>query len=188
MIIKEQKLKGVFTIQLESYKDFRGGLVRTYDKCKFDEFGIDSNWSQESISTTSKKNTLRGLHVSLPPTVEGKLINHSRGAMLWVIVDLRKDSFTFGHHEKFEISKAQTESIFVPKGFAHGCLSLSDNCELIIKSNAFFVEQNGTGIRWDDPQLGIDWGVHERNLSILKRDGNYPLFQSFLDVYKFIEI
>ena len=107
--------------------------------------------------------------------------------MLWVIVDLRKGSPTFGQHVTFEISKDMTESIYVPKGCAHGCLSLSDDCELIIKSNAFFVEGNGTGIKWDDSQLGIDWGVHKNELTILERDRDYLSFQSFLDEYKYVE-
>lgn len=179
MKIMELSIKGVFEITLDNYTDFRGGLHRTYDENEFENAGISTRWLQESYSHTQKANTLRGFHVSLPPNQEGKLITPINGVMLWVVIDLRTGSETFGESISFELRIDELKSIYVSRGFAHGCLSLTDSCSLIIKSDNSFSETNSTGIVWDDPDLNIRAFRNLKNPVISKRDMKYPDFKEF---------
>ena len=183
MILRERKLKGVVEISLEPHVDFRGFLVRTYDCDILKNWGIEQEWVQESLSHTSKASTVRGLHIQLAPYKEAKLISVVRGKMRWVVVDLRKDSHTFGHWDSVILSADRFNSLFVENGFAHGCISLSDGCDLVIKADQKFVENSGTGIVWNDSALGIDWGIGDIHPIMSERDKNHPTFESFLKNY-----
>ena len=188
MILKmkkiNKKLDGVIEIIPEPHKDSRGFLVRCYDKKIFKGFGINTKWVQESHSHTYKKYTLRGLHVSLPPHLEAKLIRAIKGEVLWVVVDLRKDSPTFGKYHPIILSDKLKNLLYVKRGFAHGCISLTDNCDLIVKSDNYYSPKIGTGIKWDDPELDIDWNLNgESPYLISERDKNYPTFKKFKEKY-----
>lgn len=184
MNILKKKLSGVLEMIPSYYEDERGFLVRMYDKKVFKDFGITSDWMQESHSYTRKKGTIRGLHVSLPPFLETKLIKAITGEMLWIIVDLRKDFPTFGKWESIMLSDKLKNLLYIPRGFAHGCISLSDNCNLVIKADNFFSPNVGTGIKWDDPELNINWGL-KGNLPFIisEKDKNYPSFKEFKEKY-----
>ena len=188
MEITERKLKGVFEILRTPFIDNRGFLVRTVDCEAFEKAEINSKWVQESHSHTEKKYTLRGLHVSLPPFVEGKLITPIRGEMLWVAVDLRKNSETFGQWDSIVLSDSVYNSLYVQRGFAHGCMSLSDNCDLVIKSDNYFSEDHGTGIIWNDKELNIDWQIIDIIPFMSERDSQYQTFEEFRKSYGGITI
>lgn len=188
MEIKNKKLTGFLEIIPEAYRDTRGFLVRLYDKEVFKGFGIDRNWVQESHSHTKKKYTLRGLHIQLPPFLEGKLISAIRGKILWVVVDLRKNSKTFGHWDSAILSEKLKNIIYVPRGFAHGCLSLTGNSDLVIKSDNYFSANQGTGIIWSDKDLNINWQLGKNLPFISERDKNYLTFKEFKKKYGAIKI
>lgn len=183
MEIRGKKLPGVYEIMSEPFKDIRGFLLRTFDQYEFEKAGINMHWLQESHSHTIKRYTLRGLHVSLPPYVEGKIITPVSGEMLWVVVDVRKDSNTFGQWDSTVLSVSNHTSLYVTRGFAHGCISLSDNCNLIIKSDNVYSENYGTGIIWNDKDLNINWCLQSNTPLVSESHKQYKTFKEFREKY-----
>lgn len=183
MKIQKRRLDGTFEIAHESHADNRGFLVRLYDEQIFRDFGLETHWVQESYSHTDKKYTLRGLHVSLPPCIEGKCVVAVRGDMLWVIVDLRKDSATFGQWDSVVLSGNLHNILYVPRGFSHGCLSLTDDCDLLIRADNYFSDGHGAGIVWNDKELDINWRLNGNIPIISKRDEQYQTFGEFKEKY-----
>lgn len=179
MKVKKGKIDGFIELLPQVYEDERGFLARIYDERIFKDLGLSTVWTEESHHHTKKKGILRGLYIQLPPFSEGKLLRVIRGEMLWVSVDLRKDSKTFGIWESVVLSEKKKNLLYTTRGFAHGCLSLTDGVDLIIKSDNYFSEEHGVGIIWNDKELGINWGLGERELFISARDKNYPDFADF---------
>ncbi|MBU0535720.1 MAG: dTDP-4-dehydrorhamnose 3,5-epimerase [Nanoarchaeota archaeon] len=177
----KKNLKGFIEIIPEAHEDNRGFLARLYDQKTFKENDINNRWIQDSHSHTSKKGTLRGLHIQTNPFSEAKLIRAIKGRMKWIVVDLRKDSKTFGKWESVELSEEKKNMIFVSRGFGHGCVSMTDDCDLVIKSDNLFSPEHGAGIIWNDPELGINWGIKEPFMS--ERDSKYPSFKEFKDTH-----
>jgi dTDP-4-dehydrorhamnose 3,5-epimerase len=184
MRLQERKLSGVYEITSTAHEDFRGFMVRKVDLDTLKDWGLERHWVQESLSHTKKVHTVRGLHVQLPPYEEAKMISIVRGTSKWVVVDLRLDSDTFGQWDSVILSQELHNSLYVEQGFAHGCVSLSDGVDLLIHSDQRFTESHGTGIAWDDPDLGVDWGIGDAAVTISDRDGDYPSFNSFLENYR----
>ena len=187
MNIQRKKLDGLFEITLDPKRDDRGFFMRLFDDKIFRDAGLNTNWQQESRSFTAKKNTLRGLHVSLPPSVEGKMIHALHGKMLWVSVDLRLKSKTFGQWDSIILDGQKPSWLVASRGFGHGCLSLEDSCDLLIKADTPYSEIHGTGIRWDDPELKIDWKLETKAPLISPKDQTYGSFQEFQKAHKGIE-
>lgn len=183
MKIKKKKINGFVEIIAESYTDERGFLTRLYDEKIFQSLGLNTKWTQESHHHTYKKYTLRGLHVQLPPFSEGKLLRVTRGKLLWVVIDLREDSKTFGQWDSVILSDEAKNSIYIERGFGHGCLSLTDNVDLMIKSDNYFSPKHGVGIIWNDKDLNVDWNLKGNAPFICKRDKNYPTFKDFKEKY-----
>jgi dTDP-4-dehydrorhamnose 3,5-epimerase len=178
MIIKEFfGLKGVYEIELESVKDFRGEFKRTYDDTIFDKYCM-TKWVQENHSISFKKNTIRGLHFQFPPHTETKLVRSVKGEILDVFVDIRKDSETFGKWGSIILSETNNKAILIPRGFAHGFRTLTDDCQILYKVDNYYSPKNESGIRWDDPHLNIDWKFDseedKNNILISKKDINLP--------------
>jgi dTDP-4-dehydrorhamnose 3,5-epimerase len=163
-------LKGVYTIDVQPVSDSRGWFARTFCKEEFAEIGHTKEWVQLNHSFTNKKGTIRGMHYQLPPHSEIKLVRCIAGAVLDIVIDLRKDSETFLKWTSAELSSANMKMIYIPQGFAHGFQTLSDNCELIYHHSAFYTPQAEGGIRYDDPLINIKWplaltDISERDLS-----------------------
>lgn len=174
--IRPTKLGDVFELEAPIRRDERGYLVRTHDCQTLARLGQDRRWVQESLSYTAKAYTIRGLHVQRPPHAEAKLITIVRGTMRWVVVDLRRESPTFGAWHAAELHGESHSGLLAGKGFAHGCVSLSDDCLVIVKSDRAFVERGGTGIVWNDTTLAIDWGIGGATPILSDRDRGYPSF------------
>lgn len=183
MIVTPRRIPGVFELSADVHRDFRGFLVRTYEKEALALAKIGWGVVQESWSHTEKAGTLRGLHFQFPPHAEAKVITPVRGTMRWVVVDLRKGSPHFGQSDSVLLSAERHMSLAVESGFAHGCISESDDCDLIIKSDQQFGVAKGTGIRWDDPTLGIDWGLQGKSPKMSERDAAYENFEAFMRQY-----
>lgn len=185
MEIKELKLKGVFEIKLNSNIDERGFFMRTFDYKIFQEAGLKYNWVQENHSLTLKKNTIRGLHLQLPPFSESKLVRCIKGKIFDVFVDLRKQSSTFGQWDALVISEDSLNSILIPRGFAHGFCTLTDNCEVIYKVDNYYSPSHEVGLLWNDEQLKIDWPAEKPQLS--EKDNKNITLSEFIEKYKSIE-
>ena len=168
MEIKEKKISGTFEIILNSIIDNRGFFMRTYDDKIFEEFGIDNKWVQENHSKSLDKGIIRGLHFQFPPFAETKLIRAIRGTVLDVFVDLRKNSKTFGQWDSVELSEENKKMVYIPRGFAHGFCTLTENCEVVYKVDNYYAPDYECGIIWNDAGLDIDWGI--KNPILSKKD------------------
>lgn len=175
MIFTPTQLKGVFIIDLQPVGDSRGWFSRTYCKNEFAAIGHDKEWVQLNHSFTSKKGTVRGMHYQLPPFSEIKMVRCIAGAVLDVVIDLRKDSPTFLQWTGVELSTENKKMIYIPEGFAHGFQCLTDNCELLYHHSAFYTPGAEGGIRYNDPLVGINWPLELTEIS--DRDKVHP----FLD-------
>src|SRR3989344_5981664 len=184
MKINELNLKGVFKITPESHDDFRGFLVRIWDDKIFGESGLKNKWVQESHSHTKRRNTIRGFHIQFHPHTEAKLIRAIKGEVKWVVIDMRRNSPTFGQWESVVLTDKLKNVLYVEKGFANGSITLSDDVDLVIKADNYFNQELGTGINWSDKDLNIDWGLSNGEKPIiLERDENYSSFKEFKQKY-----
>ena len=165
----ETKIKNAYIIELEPRKDHRGFFARTYCDNEFREFGLDFKIVQSNLSISNKKGTLRGMHYQVDGAEEIKLVQCLRGRILDVIIDIRKDSETFGKYIKVELSESNNRILYVPKGFAHGFLTLENNCYVFYQVSNFYTPSKERGIRWNDPFFAIEWPI--ANPIISEKDG-----------------
>lgn len=174
MKIEETSLTNVKLIKPKVYGDQRGHFLEAYRQDLFKKYGIELEFVQDNIST-SKKNTLRGLHYQLPPASQAKLIMVVQGKILDVAVDLRENSPTFGESFSTELSSENRHMLLVPTGFAHGFSVLSDEATIYYKCNDYYNKELERGVRWNDPKLNIDWKVDDPILS--EKDKEQPLLK-----------
>ena len=174
MIFNETILKGAFILDLEKRKDDRGFFSRTFCADEFKNYGLNQNFLQANISRTASKNSLRGMHYQTQGAEESKLVRCTKGGILDVIIDIRKGSKTFGKHVSVELTESNYKQIYVPEGFAHGFLSLTDNVEVSYLVSAFYAPRKEAGIRWNDPLFNIDWPTKKPILS--EKDEAYEDF------------
>jgi dTDP-4-dehydrorhamnose 3,5-epimerase len=156
-------LPGVILIEPQVYRDDRGFFLETYHKSRFAEIGVTADFVQDNHSR-STKGTLRGLHYQLAHP-QAKLCRAIHGEVLDVVVDIRAGSPAFGKHVKTILSSENKLQIYIPPGFAHGFLVLSESAEFLYKCSEFYVPKDQWGIAWNDSSLGIDWGTTEPVLS-----------------------
>jgi dTDP-4-dehydrorhamnose 3,5-epimerase len=139
------------------YGDTRGWFTETYNRDTFAGLGIDVTFVQDNHSLSAQAFTLRGLHFQTPPRAQDKLVRCIRGRIFDVAVDIRAGSPTYGQWVGAELSAENGHQLFVPVGFAHGFLTLEDNCEVSYKCSDTYAPESDGGIRWDDPAIGISW-------------------------------
>lgn len=151
--------EGPIVIEPDIFSDTRGWFVESWSARKYREFGIDAAFVQDNHSYSAHKGTLRGLHYQTLPHSQGKLIRCTRGAILDVAVDIRKNSPTFAQWVSVELRADNFKQLYVPRGFAHGFLTLTDECEIQYKADDFYCPDNDRSILWCDPDIGIDWGI-----------------------------
>jgi len=168
------RLPGAFVIDLEKIEDSRGFFARSWCKREFEAQGLNSQLVQCDISFSPKKGTLRGMHYQVKPFEETKLVRCTMGSIYDVIVDIRPDSSTFGQHFALILSSDNRRMLYVPEGFAHGFLTLSDNTEVFYQMSEFYSPDHARGFRWNDPAFAIEWPGEVLVLS--DRDRDYPDF------------
>lgn len=151
-------IAGPVLLRPRVFADDRGSFMETFSQRVFDEVIGAQRFVQDNEST-SKAGVLRGLHFQLAPHAQGKLVRVSQGEVLDVCVDIRRDSPTFGRHIKVRLSAAEPSFLWVPPGFAHGFVALADGTVFNYKCTDYYQPAAERTIRWDDPELGIDWGV-----------------------------
>jgi dTDP-4-dehydrorhamnose 3,5-epimerase len=170
--VRPLKLGGTFEITLEPRRDHRGYFSRAYDRNIFAEHGLITDWVQENQSLSIQKDTVRGLHFQRPPFAETKLVRVVRGGVLDVFVDLRKSSATYGQWDSIELSEDALNYVYIPKGFAHGFRTLTDNAVVQYKVDSVFSAEHDSGILWSDIAIGIDWGIPDPLVS--EKDASLP--------------
>jgi dTDP-4-dehydrorhamnose 3,5-epimerase len=149
--------------------------METYSEKDFKAAGIEATFVQDNHAMSVTKGVLRGLHFQNPEDTQAKLVRVIKGAVYDVIVDLRKDSETYGKWEGFELTAKNFYMLFVPRGFAHGYCTLEDYTEFVYKTDNFYAPQNEGGIVWNDPDLKIYWPIENPILS--EKDKKLPLFK-----------
>ncbi len=159
------KLSDAFLVEPKVFEDARGFFMESYSRRAFEEHGIDITFVQDNHSLSRAQGVLRGLHFQRPPHAQCKLLRVTRGAVYDVIVDLRKDSPTFGAWEGFELSEENHRMLLVPKGFAHGFCTVRPDTEVMYKVDEFYMPALDSGILWNDPEIGIRWPVESPVLS-----------------------
>jgi len=166
-------LPGAWIIELEPLNDERGFFARTVCAREFAAHGLATEFVQCSISVNDRRGTLRGLHYQLPPASEAKLVRCTAGALLDVIVDLRPESPAYLRHLAVDLTARNRRALYVPKLFAHGLQTLEDNTEVLYQISEYYAPGQSTGLRFDDPKLGIQWPLPVTAVSA--KDRNWPL-------------
>ncbi len=177
MLITETRLKGCFIIEPKVFKDERGIFFESYRKNDFERAtGQNIEFVQHNQSI-SKRGVLRGLHLQTGEFEQSKLITVVKGEVLDVVVDFRKDSETFGQHFKLKLSGNNRKSIFIPKGMAHGFLTLSQDAVFTYKCDDYYHPASESGILYSDDTLNIDWEYPEDALILSQKDKKLPTFK-----------
>lgn len=175
----------VFVFTPKRFGDDRGYFAETYNSALMEPMTGPLNWVQDNHSHSAVRGTLRGLHFQKPPFAQHKLVRCIRGAILDVAVDIRHGSPTFGDHVSTILTADGGEQIFVPAGFAHGFVTLEDGCEVIYKVTNHYSAPHDSGIKWNDPELAIDWGLDEREIKLSARDAEQPLLSETPAVFTY---
>lgn len=177
MNVIETDIPGVLIIEPDVHGDHRGYFMETYSKQRYAQFGIDVEFVQDNMSFSAQKGTLRGLHWQNAPMAQSKLVSCTKGVVIDVAVDIRKGSPTYKKWVSVELSAENKRQFFIPQGFAHGFLTLSDDVEFRYKVDNFYSKEHDRGIRYDDPSIGVDWGGLLQGLEpvLSEKDKNGPL-------------
>ncbi len=155
---ERQKIKDVILIKPKVFGDNRGFFMETYKKSDFYANGIEVEFNQDNHSKSSK-GVLRGLHYQASPYGQAKIVRCGRGRIYDVAVDIRPDSETFGQYVKAELSEENKHMLYIPVGFAHGFVALSEEVELLYKASGEYNPQADRGVLWNDPDINIDWNI-----------------------------
>ena len=177
--ITETKLQDVKIVEPAVFGDNRGFFTESYSDEDFKAAGIDFNFIQDNHSLSSQAGVLRGLHFQRGKAAQTKLIRVVTGAVLDVIVDVRKGSPTYGESEGYILSESNHRQLLVPRGFAHGFVTLTDNVNFLYKCDNYYNAQADGGIAFDDPTLAINWPIDLENAILSEKDKKHPTFKEF---------
>lgn len=172
MEITRTKLDGVVIIEPAVFGDKRGFFMESWSRRAFAAAGLDYDFVQDNHSASTVKGTLRGIHFQRGEAAQAKLVRCTKGAVLDVAVDLRPDSPTYKQWIGVELSADNKRQLLIPRGFGHAFLTLTDEVEFMYKADNFYAPKADGGIRWNDPELAIDWGIDEPILS--DKDSKLP--------------
>ncbi len=175
MKFTESRIKGAFIIDLEPFSDARGYFARAFCRAEFLEAGLDFNVVQANLSGSAKRGTLRGLHYQAAPHGEDKLVRALRGAVFDVAADLREDSPTFGQWEGLILSAENRRAFLIPKGCAHGQMSLTDDMEFLYLTSRAYHPESERGLLWNDPFFNIQWPMEPTLIS--DKDRAWPFYR-----------
>ena len=175
MTIEQTPLKDLVVLTPKVFGDHRGWFCETYSKLGLAAAGIDIAFVQDNQSYSAVKGTLRGLHFQLKPKAQTKLIRCTCGKIIDTVVDLRKSSLTYKQWYSIELTPENAKQLLIPKGFAHGFLTLTEDVEVQYKVDEFYSPECDRSIRFDDPEIGVNWGIENPILS--EKDLNAPLLR-----------
>jgi dTDP-4-dehydrorhamnose 3,5-epimerase len=172
--IEPLDLAGSFVLTPKRFGDSRGFFSETFRASTVMDAGVTEPFVQDNHARTEKTGTLRGLHFQNPPLAQGKLVRCIQGAILDVIVDIRAASPTFGRHVGVELSQDNWRQLFVPVGFAHAYVTLTDHCDVLYKTTQYYAPAAEGGLLWNDPDLAIDWRLPADQIQTNPRDQAWP--------------
>ena len=175
MKITKTKLNGVIIIEPDVFGDNRGFFMESWNKKKMAEAGLDYDFVQDNHSKSTVKGTLRGIHFQKGDKAQAKLVRCVKGAVLDVAVDLRRNSHTFKQWIGVELSEENKKQLLIPRGFGHGFVTLTDDVEFLYKADNYYAPEADAGIRWNDPDIGVEWGIENPILS--DKDKNNPFLK-----------
>lgn len=176
MNFDKTKIEGCWITQRTPYVDERGYFARVYCEKEFSLHGLEARFVQSNLCMNKFAKTLRGLHIQLDNSAEDKIVTCTRGKLYDVCVDVRKESATYGQYIGMELTEENGLGLVIPKGCAHGYLTLEDNTQILYYVTAFFSPGKATGFRYDDPLFGIDWPMPEPFI-ISEQDKNWLYMQ-----------
>lgn len=175
MQVISTKLEGLYIIEPTIHEDNRGFFMESYSNITFSKMGFDSIFIQDNHSLSVSSGTLRGLHYQLNPKAQTKLVRVLSGAIYDVVVDIRKNSSTFGNWVGVLLSEENKRQLIVPKGFAHGFCTIVPNTQVLYKVDEYYSPEHDKGILWSDPAIGIEWPISRPLLS--SKDQQLPLLK-----------
>lgn len=175
LTVRRLAIPDVLEIVPKKFGDDRGFFSETYNATTFSDAGVAIDFVQDNQSLSVARHVVRGLHYQLPPFAQDKLVRVVRGAILDVAVDIRRSSPTFGKWVALEVSAEKWNQILVPKGFAHGFATLTENTEVAYKVSGFYSKQHDRSIRFDDPAIGIDWVFDTNSAQLSDKDRSAPV-------------
>ena len=184
-MFKRLAIPDLFLFTPKRFGDERGYFVETYNRRVLEPMIGELDWVQDNQSLSRPRGVVRALHFQAPPFAQDKLVRCQSGSVLDVAVDIRHGSPTFGQHVSVVLTEAGGEQIFVPKGFAHGFVTLEENCELAYKVTNYYSAAHDRGIRWNDPALKIDWGVSAFEAILSPRDSLAPILANTPVYFRF---
>jgi dTDP-4-dehydrorhamnose 3,5-epimerase len=179
MNIEETALPGVLILTPTRHGDARGFFSESWSKARLTEAGIDIDFVQDNHSMSSQVGTLRGLHFQSPPHAQDKLVRCGRGCLFDVAVDIRRGAPTYGKWVGVELSFENGKQLLVPKGFLHGFVTRAPETEIIYKCSDYYAPECDGAIRFDDPEIGIDWGLEGRAPFLSDKDATAPFLKDF---------
>lgn len=183
MKIIDTKLKDVKIIETDVYGDHRGFFTESYTIDKFRELGIKDEFIQDNHSLSVEPGVLRGMHFQVPPKSQTKLVRATTGVIYDVVVDLRKGSPTYMEWEGIILSEHNHRQLYVPKGFAHGFLTLTSNCNVQYKVDESYSAEHDGGIPFDDPALSIDWPFDLNKVVLSEKDKNHSSLEEWTNPF-----
>ncbi len=178
MTFTETDIQGLYIVEPKLWRDDRGYFFESYNKKLFEEAGIAAQFVQDNQSL-SLRGTLRGLHAQRNPFAQGKLVRVIKGRVMDVAVDIRTGSATYGRHIAVELSEHNNRMFWVPPGFLHGFVTLEDDTVFTYKVTNLYSKASEIGVMWNDPDLGIDWGIPEDEIILSEKDKVLPAFRDF---------
>lgn len=181
MKFEKTKLEGVVIITPDVFGDHRGFFMESWSEHKMEEAGLHYNFVQDNHSMSSVKGTLRGIHFQKGDKAQAKLVRCVKGAVLDVAVDLRHESPTYKQWVAVELSAENKKQLMIPRGFGHGFVTLTDEVEFLYKADNYYAPEADGGIRWNDPEIGVDWGVEKPILSA--KDEKNPFLKEWGKVF-----
>jgi dTDP-4-dehydrorhamnose 3,5-epimerase len=171
------ELEGVLIIEPAVFGDHRGWFMETFSEAKFQEQGLQLQFVQDNHSFSATNGTLRGLHYQVNPKAQTKLVRCTKGAIFDVAVDIRRGSPSYGKWFGIELTADNKKQLLIPKGFAHGFMTLTDDVEVQYKCDELYAPECDGGILWNDPEIGIKWPIHIQPVLSAKDEGA-PLFKN----------
>jgi dTDP-4-dehydrorhamnose 3,5-epimerase len=176
-------ISGPLLLTVRRFGDHRGFLMETYSRRDFTAVGVPDEFVQDNHSLSAAAGTLRGMHFQLPPRAQAKLVRVLRGAILDVVVDLRRSSPTFGRHASVKLTAEGGEQSYVPAGFAHGFCTLEPNTEVAYKVTDHYAPELDRGLAWDDPDLALPWPTLPGGPTLSDKDRKHPRLRDLPDLF-----
>ena len=181
MKFTKTKFDGVVNIEPDVFGDHRGFFMESWSQKKMEEAGLLYNFVHDNHSMSSVKGTLRGIHFQKGDKAQAKLVRCVRGAVLDVAVDLRHESSTYKQWVAVELSAENKKQLLIPRGFGHGFVTLTDEVEFLYKADNYYAPEADGGIRWNDPEISVEWGVKDPILSA--KDEKNPLLNDLVNIF-----